>query len=285
MRLYINDNAFSHCTHSVAGQYTDKIEWVRNHTAGQNDPYFHFYTNEKCYEGLMASYLPIKNVAWLIESRGIIPQVYEQFDRVADQFDIILTHSSDILNKYPDKAKWIFGGGSYIGTEHGGGEEQIYSKSKFCSMVSSNKVMCKLHIDRLHVINWLYNKRHYIDLFGTWNDANDWQPIINSLADYQYSVVMENYIDDAFWTEKLTNCFLTGTIPIYYGARKISDYFNPEGIITFSSQEELGYILSELNYIKNDYYDRMPAIKDNFERAKKYRLMEDFISENISIWT
>lgn len=285
MRLFINDTAFQHCSHSVAGQFSEKVEWVRNATCGTTDPYFHFYTNEQCFNPLVGSYLPIKHVAWLIESCGIIPEIYNNFHLVANKFDIILTHSSKLLNQYSN-SKWIFGGGSWISGKLGGGEEKIYTKTRFCSMVSSDKTMCQLHIDRLNVINHLEAEKHRIDskfsvdLFGTWNGNKDWRQIIHSLADYKYSIIMENYIDDAFWTEKLTNCFMTATIPIYYGARKIDDYFASNGIIKFSSFDELRHILTNIS--EEDYNSRIDAIRYNFEEAKKYRLMENQIYDMIT---
>ncbi len=281
MKLNIKDTAFAHDKFSVAGQTTDKIEWVRDDSGS---PLYTFYTNEQCYGPIKFNSVPgYKNIAWLIESKGIIPHIYNNFDKVADRFDVILTHSNEILKKYPDKAKWIFGGGSYIGTPHGGGEEKVYPKSKFCSIVSSTKRMCPLHDFRLQVAQMIYDTKEFVDIFGT--VVGEWEPIIKSLADYKYSIIIENYIDDAFWTEKLTNCFLTGTIPIYYGARNIGEYFDLNGIIKVSSIDDISYTLLELQYLKhNDYNDRIDAVKENFERAKKYRLMEDFISENLGSW-
>ena len=42
-------------------------------------------------------------------------------------------------------------------------------------------------------------------------------------------------------TEKLTDCFACGTIPVYYGTAGVAQYFNPEGII-FLDEKSLGKI-------------------------------------------
>jgi isopentenyl phosphate kinase len=41
----------------------------------------------------------------------------------------------------------------------------------------------------------------------------------------------ENSIYPKYYTEKITDCFATGTIPIYYGDRSIGEDFDMNGII------------------------------------------------------
>ena len=37
------------------------------------------------------------------------------------------------------------------------------------------------------------------------------------LKDYMFTIVIENVVDDCWFTEKLMDSLLTGTIPIYWG--------------------------------------------------------------------
>ena len=67
------------------------------------------------------------------------------------------------------------------------------------------------------------------------------------------------------------DCFATGTIPVYYGAPDIGDYFNKDGIIDLSE---------EFDVSEEIYYNKMDAIKDNLERTKKMEILEDFIFKN-----
>jgi hypothetical protein len=267
MKLNIKDITFGDNKSSVFGKTSNKIKWVSD---GSGDPRYQFYTNQQCFLPVNPN---VKNILWLTESRGIIPGVYEMLDFAESNFDLILSHSSAVLDRYT-QAKWIFGGGSWIDIV----DERVYDKSKLCSIVSSDKIQCPQHVFRKAIANEPLNK---VDKFGTFN-GGEWQPIINSLKDYSYSIIIENFIDEAFWTEKLINCFLTGTIPIYCGATKINDYFKDSGIIKFWTYSELLSILDNISF--NDYNSRIDAIKFNFEEAKKYRIMEDYIGENLSIW-
>lgn len=65
-----------------------------------------------------------------------------------------------------------------------------------------------------------------------------------ALDDYMFSFCIENAKYDLYYTEKLTDCIATGTIPIYWGSDKISDIFNMDGFIRY---EDLGpsYELNE----------------------------------------
>ena len=71
------------------------------------------------------------------------------------------------------------------------------------------------------------------------------------------------------------------TIPIYIGARKIDDFFNPDGIIKMDVKDvnNLETILKQCT--KEEYEQRLPAILDNFERVQCYRNMQDYLYEKL----
>ena len=50
-------------------------------------------------------------------------------------------------------------------------------------------------------------------------------------APYRYSLVFENHASNYYWTEKLMDCFLSWTMPIYYGCTNIDDYFPSEAML------------------------------------------------------
>ena len=73
---------------------------------------------------------------------------------------------------------------------------------------------------------------------------------------------------------KITDCFMTGTIPIYYGIDNIGDYFNTDGIIRLTDDFKVEDLSFDL------YHSKLDAIKDNFERGLNILLSEDFIYIN-----
>lgn len=209
----------------------------------------------------------------LLESSAIIPNHIEWVKQNANLFDLIFTHNSSLLAL--DNARWIPGGGIWIGGEWGGGEIKIYPKTKLCSMVSSNKTMCPLHVTRLNLAQYCQSNLPFVNLFGT--AFGPFTKAIDTLADYKFSVVIENNIDDLYFTEKILNCFATGTVPVYLGAKNISNTFNSDGIIQFNGPTDF---LKAMSCVTDETYEKMkPAIEDNLQRAMKFECVEDFMWE------
>lgn len=85
----------------------------------------------------------------------------------------------------------------------------------------------------------------------------DWDIFEIPYENYEYQIVIENIIDNYWSSEKLTNCVIKGVIPIYYGSRKASNLFYPEGSINYlgDDPEENFKKISEI-YSKGIYdYD------------------------------
>ena len=81
-------------------------------------------------------------------------------------------------------------------------------------------------------------------------------------------MAIENGEYETYFTEKLLDCFATGTIPVYLGAPDVGDHFNKDGIIDLTEEFEVS---------EEIYYSKMDAIKENLEKAKEMEVLEDFI--------
>jgi hypothetical protein len=76
------------------------------------------------------------------------------------------------------------------------------------------------------------------------------------------------------YSEKISDCFATGTIPIYYGTDMIGDVFNMDGIIMLNENFNINDLTPEL------YYNKIDAINDNYNRVINMPVAEDYIFEN-----
>ena len=84
---------------------------------------------------------------------------------------------------------------------------------------------------------------------------------------FQFSIVIENSKENNYFSEKLMDCILTKTIPIYYGCPNISEYFDTTGWILIDDGDIVKY-MQELN---DTYYARYAStVKENYERALKF---------------
>ena len=117
-----------------------------------------------------------------------------------------------------------------------------------------------------------------IDLFGRGTP----RPLLykeDALVDYRYSIVIENAKTENYFTEKLVDALIVGTVPIYWGCPNVEVFFNTKGIIVVNSLEEIQEVVGSLT--ENDYLTRIEYIKENIELAKQYAITEDWMYENI----
>ena len=210
------------------------------------------------------------SIALLIEPRSIQPGVYEWMEHNYKKFKYVFTHDSKLL-KICDNAKLILWG---MGNSNYNSFNDI-PKTKNISMVSSDKEMCELHKARKKLAVKLKDSA-LADTYGTF-DGGAFADTKTIYAAYRFSVVVENYIDDYWFTEKICNCFANKTIPIYYGAKKISVFFNWKGIIEIRNMEDFEKTIRTIsdNPIKI-YENYRAAIEDNYIRVRKYENFEDW---------
>ncbi|MBQ6568469.1 MAG: hypothetical protein IJL80_15590, partial [Treponema sp.] len=116
-----------------------------------------------------------------------------------------------------------------------------------------------------------------VDVFGGF-EGGKWMPYKSmSLKDYRFQIVVENDITPYYFTEKILDCFAAMTIPVYLGARRIGDFFNPDGIITIDKDSSIESILCQCT--EESYKERLDAVKENFRRVLRYWSVDDMLYE------
>jgi len=261
------DNAFGHTPlgYSVPGRKSKYIEWVRvpSREAFYKEPNVAVVTDQflQHIDAIRAVYSgPL--VGWLLESRAYGGANYDAIPLVIDRLDLLLTHDDQLLRRYPEKARFVPFGGCWIPDEKWG----MHPKTKLVSMIYSGKNFMEGHKLRHQIAATI----PAADRFG--HGAG--KPLIcksEGLADYQFSVVIENDRAPNYFTEKLLDCFALGTIPVYWGCPNIGDFFDAAGILTLDKA-----ISSDMR----PYPDFVEAAERNLVTARKYVLPEDYIYEH-----
>lgn len=203
--------------------------------------------------------------AWLIEPIEINGSIYENILNIKDNFKKIFTHEKTLLELGPP-FEFIPFGGCWIKPE----DQKIYSKSKNISIIASNKNYTTGHKFRQNVIKIFSDK---IDVYGLGHNFINYK--LDGLKDYKFSIVIENCKRDYWFTEKLIDCFMTGTIPIYWGCPSIGDFFDLNGMMLFDNINDLQKIISSID--ETLYLDKFEFISKNFDLAKKYILPDDHL--------
>jgi hypothetical protein len=203
----------------------------------------------------------------LYESKSIIPGIYSLVPSYKNNYKKVFTHDlslcdgEKIIHIPPFIPSWI--------ESH---EQKIYEKTKLVSMIASKKNGCRGHIFRNTVADSFPYKEH---LYG--KDRKEIYSKTEGLKDYMFSICVENANYDTYYTEKIIDCFLTGTVPIYWGTKKISDIFDSRGIL-WLEEINIESLSEEL------YYYMLPYVQKNYEIARSLKLspshMIDYIIKN-----
>ena len=272
INLYCNDSLEPSTSANNRSVYT---RWIRNGTGLVN-----LYVNGEALKVLEDDSDKPKFI-WLLESREIIPDQYkfieDNYDFVASRVDGIftadqrLTHEVGADGKFlyclSNAAPWVM-------------DRKVYPKSKLVSMIASNKGYTEGHRRRLRVVEKYVQKFGQDDLYG-WGLTHE-LPLkekSTGLKDYMFSFACENANYPTYFTEKLTDCFACGTIPVYYGTAGVAQYFNPEGIIFLDENSPWDNI--PWDKLTSEYYEsKKDVIQENFEIAQCMRVAEDYMYGN-----
>ncbi|MFW6219246.1 MAG: glycosyltransferase family 10 domain-containing protein [bacterium] len=263
--LYLKDNLFSH-SYSSSGYNKPKFSWIRelNNNMGvlfltdddvfYVDKYRNKYNNTKIY-------------AWLLESPAIKSTSYTFIANNYHKFEKIFTFDDELIKKC-NNAELLPIGGCWIY----GDDIKIHNKTKNVSMIMSKKLITSGHKLR-HVIKTNVNA---VDYYG--REFREIKNKIEGLKDYRFSIAVENINKNYYFTEKLIDCFMTGTIPIYWGCPSIGEFFNLNGIYRFNTVSELIEIVNNINRNGEEIYEsKKEYIIENFEKAKKYLIADNLI--------
>lgn len=203
---------------------------------------------------------------WLMEPPSILPWIYHEAHTNKERFKLIFSHNKKFCENV-DNSRWYPWGSYYIPLD----QHKIYNKDKNVSIVASSKQYTEGHRMRYDVIN------KYKNLFDGIKCGDPVEPKIKWHDSYRYTVAIENRPIRGYFTEKIIDCFRTGTIPIYRGDSEIENYFDSKGIIRFETLEELEHILPKCN--EQVYHDRIEAVRKNYEMAESYLYPWKFIKE------
>ena len=221
-----------------------------------------------------------KKIAWVCESRSIfhtsnIPRdIWEEnLERICNSFDTVYTSEKSIVGLYPN-VKYCYAGSNLPWIQN----QQIFNKTKNCSIIASPKKFTFGHGLRHFVAEQFKDKLDaYGGVLGTKRlGKGPYDGKEEALNDYRFSLVIENDKYDTYFTEKLTDAFVTGTIPVYWGAPDIGDTFNKDGIIELTPSFDIDTLTEEL------YNSKLDAAKDNLERVQRMLSADDMLYQLIN---
>ncbi len=215
-------------------------------------------------ENIRSKYL----VAWLMEPRALDPGAYETLEANLKYFDLILTYDFELLSKYPEKCEYVPADGLFVDTN------SIYNDSIIKTKDISHIYSKKRDLEGHRLRHTIASKLDGFDCFGS-GTTKPLKYKSDGLNDYRFSIVVENNRAKNYFTEKILDCFACRTIPIYWGAPNINDFFDMDSIITFETIDDLRNILPMLNEEK--YNSMFKSLQKNYEESLNYYDFDEII--------
>jgi hypothetical protein len=222
---------------------------------------------------------------WVCESTAFIPDVkyflITNAKMLSERFTKIYTADNDIISTNPVLFEYCPAGSNLPWTPLM--DWGIHEKTKMCSMISTPKAVTPGHLIRL---DYAGDNKEKLDLFGGAHGSprigdglgpqkDWWRNKTEALAPYMFSVVFENTSCSHYYTEKITDCFALGTVPIYWGSPDIGKDWNMGGIILLDDLGDLSTLTREL------YESKRAAIQDNLERVARLEMADDILFKKI----
>lgn len=268
-KLHIFTNAFTN--HSCLNSPPKKFEWVFNKHPLNNEPVVYF--DDAIYHHVDYPYHGPK-YGWIGESSEIIHSllfaIEKNLDKYKSKYKKIFTNDRRFIELDPSFLEYCPPASNRPWVK----DCMIYEKNKLCSFITSFKSQTTGHVKRLMMFRFLKDKEMFDGhIFG--RDFNPIKEKTDGLKDYMFSLAIENSIYPKYYTEKITDCFATGTVPIYFGDKTICEDFDKDGIIFLDELKSFDDLNQEM------YINMLPAIKTNYDRVMKLESADDFLYERI----
>ena len=143
-------------------------------------------------------------------------------------------------------------------------------KSRTMSVFCSSKMLTILQAFRIRFVDQL--KAHFgarIEHFG--NGFRSVEEKADGLSPFRYTVVLENNLDDGFWTEKLADAYLADCFPIYAGGKIPGQDFDPRARLDIDLFKVKDSLHAVENLVDNADFD---GLRDRIREQRRRIMLE-----------
>ena len=149
----------------------------------------------------------------------------------------------------------------------------IPNKPRAISYIASTLEWLPGHRKRNALRDFLMRRRTtVVDIFG--RGINEISDKWDALAPFRYSIAVENSASPDYWTEKIADCFLAWTLPLYDGCPNLEEYFPPDSFIRIDVNDPSAVLSTIEGLLHGDEWERrLPAICEARRRVlEKYAM-------------
>jgi hypothetical protein len=196
-----------------------------------------------------------------------------------DLFQVIMTWSDKVLNNCPNALFFKFGNTWFTEQEYDANREKKFQISHLCGKLLKTYGQSIRH-EVLARQNEITKPKKFFDVYGDrYNIEDARKGKAEVFGDSMFGIAIENTSHNGYFTEKIIDCFLLKTVPLYWGCSDIGTFFNLKGIIKFENADDLISIINNLT--ESDYSERKDAIEENYKLALEYLDYEKTITDKV----
>lgn len=194
-------------------------------------------------------------------------------------FHIIMTWDDRVLNNCSNAIFFKFGNTWFTPEQYNVKYDKKFQVSHLCGKLLKTYGQSIRH-EILARRNEIIIPTKFFDVYGDrYNIEDARKGKAEVFGDSMFGIAIENTSHNGYFTEKIIDCFLLKTIPIYWGCSNINNFFDGDGIIKFENADDLIYIINNLN---EEYYtSRKEVIEKNYQLALEYLDYEKTIVDKI----
>lgn len=136
------------------------------------------------------------------------------------------------------------------------------TKTHAMSAIASTRSHVPGHIARSEFIELVEKEFPDVHIFGR-GRARELSDKWDGLAPYRFTIAIENASLPHYWTEKITDAFMSYSVPLYYGAPNIGEYFPEDSYIWLPIDEPARALEVIRQAINDDSWERrLEAVAD-----------------------
>jgi hypothetical protein len=158
-----------------------------------------------------------------------------------------------------------------------------FTKPKKLSFCVSNLKGNEMYDFRRELVYKILESDLDCDIFGSGWEIYDprYKGIATDKADallpYEYSIAIENSIFDGYVSEKMFDCFLCNTVPLYYGSPTVEQVYNPDSFLKLPFTNDIPALLNWLKELaeapaRTNFKFRNTVLESKERYLQKYNI-------------
>jgi len=129
------------------------------------------------------------------------------------------------------------------------------AKNKVLAIISNpngdirNKILDILESNEIEIV---YAGNYKNNIGNQLKDYYNTKEFLEYVSQFKFVLAMENSREDTYITEKICHGLLADTVPIYWGSKRVVDYFNPERFINIETFDDIPILVDKIQSCFNN---------------------------------